>query len=196
MIIDLLSDEEKKKVKFISYKEGETLFYENDTCSYLGIVVQGELKISSFTFEGNEIIYNRLLAGSLFGNNLLFSSDNKYRGDVKGVRSGTLALISKDNLISILMNNEKFLLRYLSEQSEFTKTLNTKIKLLTFSNAKERFLYYLFINDNHIKYQSITSLAKTIYLSREVTSRLISSLLIEGKIIKKKHEIILVDSFS
>ena len=52
----------------------------------------------------------------------------------------------KDNLVSILMNNEKFLLTYLSIHSEFTKSLNTKIKLLTFLSAKERFLYYLFIN--------------------------------------------------
>ena len=193
MIIDLLTNEEKKKVKFISFKEGETLFYENDTCSSLGIVVQGELKISSFTFEGNEIIYNRLLVGSIFGNNLLFSTDNKYRGDVKAVRSGTLALINKDNLVNILMNNEQFLLKYLSIHSEFTKSLNTKIKLLTFMNAKERFLYYLFINDNHIKYQSVTSLAKSLYLSREATSRLLSSLVEEGKIIKKEHEIILID---
>ena len=193
MIIDLLNEEEKKKVKFISFKEGETLFYENDTCNELGIVVKGELKISSFTFEGNEIIYNRLDIGSLFGNNLLFSSDNKYRGDVKAVRSGVLALISKDNLINILMNNEKFLLTYLSIHSEFTKSLNTKIKLLTFLNAKERFLYYLFINNNRIRYQSITALAKDLYLSREATSRLISSLEDEGKIIKKNHEIILLD---
>ena len=193
MIIDLLTNEEKKKVKFIRFKEGETLFYENDACNNLGIVTQGELKISSFTFEGNEIIYNRLLVGSIFGNNLLFSSDNKYRGDVKATKSGMAALISKDNLVSILMNNEKFLLAYLSIHSEFTKSLNTKIKLLTFLNAKERFLYYLFINNNHIKYQSVTSLAKSLYLSREATSRLISSLVDEGKIIKRNHEIIMVE---
>ena len=193
MIIDLLTNEEKKKVKFIRFKEGETLFYENDVCNNLGIVTQGELKISSFTFEGNEIIYNRLLVGSIFGNNLLFSSDNKYRGDVKATKSGMAALISKDNLVSILMNNEKFLLAYLSIHSEFTKSLNTKIKLLTFLNAKERFLYYLFINNNHIKYQSVTSLAKSLYISREATSRLISSLVDEGKIIKKDHEITLID---
>lgn len=81
MIIDLLNEQEKKLVKLSTYKEGEILFYENDVCHTLGIVKSGEITISSITFTGNEIIYNRLTKGQMFGNNLLFSSDNKYRGN-------------------------------------------------------------------------------------------------------------------
>ena len=191
MLLDLLSNEEKKLVSYLTFKKGETLFYENDVCTSIGIIIEGEIKISSVTFEGNEVIYNALGKGSVFGNNLLFSTDNKYRGDVKGVKEGKLALINKDNLISILTNNKPFLINYLSIHSEFSKTLNTKIKLLSFNNALERFLYYLFTNNNHIEYKNITTLSQELYLSREATSRLLSRLEKEGRITKKKHDIYL-----
>ena len=193
MIIDLLTEQEKNYLIYKSFKEDEVLFYENDVCNTLGVVIEGELKISSFTFEGNEIIYNELVRGSVFGNNLLFSKDNRYKGDIRATSKGKVAIIKKDNLVKLLTGNEKFLKEYLSIQSDFARSLNSKIKLLSFTNAKERLLYYLFINNNHVKYKSITGLSKNLYLTREATSRLISTLVKENIIIKKKHEIILVE---
>ena len=193
MIIDLLTEQEKNYLIYKSFKEDEVLFYENDVCNTLGVVIEGELKISSFTFEGNEIIYNELVRGSVFGNNLLFSKDNRYKGDIRATSKGKVAIIKKDNLVKLLTGNEKFLKEYLSIQSDFARSLNSKIKLLSFINAKERLLYYLFINNNHVKYKSITGLSKNLYLTREATSRLISTLVKENIIIKKKHEIILVE---
>ena len=193
MIIDLLTEQEKKYLETISFKEDEILFYEDDICHSLGIVLEGELKISSFTFEGNEIIYNELARGSVFGNNLLFSKDNKYKGDIRATSKGKIAIIKKDNLLKLLMSNETFLKEYLSIQSDFAKTLNAKIKLLSFNNAKERLLYYLFINNNRVKYRSITGLSKNLNLTREATSRLISTLEKEKIIIKKNNEIILIE---
>ena len=193
MIIDLLTLEERKYLSLISFKEGEILFYENDVCDSLGIVLEGEVTISSITFSGNELVYNRLTKGMMFGNNLLFSIDNKYRGDVKASKRGSLYLIKKDNLVKILMNNEEFLRSYLSFQADFTRSLNSQIKLLSFTNAKERFLYYLFMHNNNIKFKSVTSLASSLFLSREATSRLISQFEKEGVIKRKKNEIILLD---
>lgn len=193
MIIDLLNEQEKKLVKLSTYKEGEILFYENDVCHTLGIVKSGEITISSITFTGNEIIYNRLTKGQMFGNNLLFSSDNKYRGNVKASYKCEVYLINKDNLRKILMNNEAFLNEYLAIQSNFARSLNTKIKLLSFTSAKERFLYYLFVNNNHINFKNVTTLSQSLYLTREVTSRLISKLVDEEIIKRNKNEIILLD---
>lgn len=193
MIIDLLTEQEKNYIETISFKEDEILFYEDDICHSLGIVLEGELKISSFTFEGNEIVYNELTRGSVFGNNLLFSKDNKYKGDIRATSKGKIAIIKKDNLLKLLTSNEAFLKEYLSIQSDFAKNLNAKIKLLSFNNAKERLLYYLFINNNRVKYRSITGLSKNLNLTREATSRLISTLEKEKIIIKKNHEIILIE---
>lgn len=193
MIIDLLTKEEIKLTKLMAYKEGEILFYENDECHTLGIVKSGEITISSITFKGNEIIYNRLSKGQLFGNNLLFSNDSKYRGDVKATSKSEVYLINKDNLLKILMSNKAFLNEYLSIQSNFAKSLNTQIKLLSFTSAEERFLYYLFINNDHIKFKNVTTLAQSLYLTREVTSRLLSKLEKEKRILRTSHDILFLD---
>ena len=190
MILDLLTKNELKLVRYQSLKSGEILFYEDDKCLSIGIVVSGEIKISSITFEGNEIIYNTLKSGDIFGNNLIFSKESFYRGNVISVTNSKVAIISKENLITILKNNSDFLIKYLEIHSEFTKSLNSKIKLLSFNSAKERFLYYLFINHNEITFKNITSLANSLFLSREATSRLISQMEKNNEITRKGNHII------
>ena len=68
--------------------------------------------------------------------------------------------------------------------------MNLKIKLLTFINAEDRLLYYLQINHSKLKYRSIADLAKTLYLSREVLSRLVHRLENEGIIYIRDKTII------
>ena len=190
MILDKLNKEEKKLIKTIKVKKGKILFNENDPCTSIGIIIKGEVVISSVTFEGNEIIYNTLRSGNIFGNNLLFSKEAIYRGNVIAKTDSEIAIIDKSNLVYILQHNEDFLLNYLEINSEFTKLLNSKIKLLSFNQAKERFLYYLFINHNDIRFKNITSLAAALYLSREATSRLISQMIKNKEIIRKGNVII------
>ena len=153
MILDYLTKEELKLVKHQSFKSGEIIFHENDQCTSIGIVESGVVNISSITFEGNEIIYNTLRSGDIFGNNLIFSKEATYRGNVNSITDSKIAFIKKNNLVKILQSNEEFLIKYLEIHSEFTKSLNSKIKLLSFNSAKERFIYYLFINHNDITFK-------------------------------------------
>ena len=166
-----------------TYKKGETIFYENDVCSKIGIVISGEISIKSYFSDGKEVIYNTLSKGQMFGNNLIFSSNPYYRGDVVCEQNAEISFLSKESLIKALRNDEDFLIEYLNEQSDFSKTLNFKIKLLTISSASDRLLYYLTFNKNKITYKSITKLAKELYLTRESLSRTIKKLK-ENKIIK------------
>lgn len=185
-IIELLSLEERKLTKTVSLKKDEILFHEDDICGYVGIVIEGNISISSYSYHGNEIVYNQLTNGSVFGNNLIFSTDPRYKGDVISKTKCKVVLINKNNLVKLLQSNAEFLNKYLEIQSEFSKQLNTKIKLLSFDSAEERFLYYLYINDNKIEYKTITNLANTLYMKRETLSRLISKLEKDGQVSKSK----------
>ena len=177
-----LTDEERSSLKYVSLKKDETLFHENDKCEYVGIVLSGKLTISSFTYNGNEIIYNTLMPTQVFGNNLIFSDKPFYRGEVVAKVDSALVLISKPQLIELLRNNEEFLVTYLSIQSNFSKNLNGQIKMLSFDSAEERFLFYLKMNDNKIQVHSVTDLSHELHLQRETLSRLISKLEKEGTI--------------
>ena len=98
-------------------------------------------------------------------------------------------LIPKQNLTQILQENQVFLEAYLEYQSLFSQSLNTKIKLLSFDSAEERFLYFLYINKNKIEFDSVTSLATELFMKRETLSRLISKL-IKEKVVDRKNNVI------
>ena len=176
----------------ISTKKNTTLFFEGDSCTKVGIVINGKINIVSYLDDGKEIIYNVINKGQMFGNNLIFSSKPFYRGDVVTQEDSEIAFITKENLIKALSNDQEFLEVYLKEQSDFSKSLNFKIKLLTIDSAKERIKYYLTFNNNQVAYKSITKLAKELYLTRETLSRTLykmqsnGELLISNKTIRLK----------
>ena len=180
-LFELLTKEDIKLSRLLKYKKEQILFNEDDECLYVGIVIKGEIKIASFTLSGQEIVYNVVKEGQMFGNNLIFSNYPHFRGTVIASSDGELILISKENLLKILQSNLSFLEAYLSSQAEFSKRLNNTIKLLSLSSAEERLLYYLKQN-NPLKIKSISSLSESLYLSREATSRLVSKMVREGKI--------------
>ena len=182
-ILEKLNKSEIEKTQIKKLTKGEILYSEGDVCEYIGIIKSGHLQIVSYLEDGKEIIYNDLDKNKIFGNNLIFSSNPFYRGDIIAKQDTEVCLISKKVLLELFKENQDFLVAYLEEQSNFGKQLNLQIKLLTFNNVKDRVLYFLSINKNTIKYKSITDLANKLFLSRESVSRELHKLANE-KIIK------------
>ena len=191
-LLSTLKTEEIKAIKYVTLNKEQILFNEGDICESIGIVISGEIEITSYSYNGKEIIYNHLTPSMVFGNNLIFSSDPHYKGSIIAKSTAKVALNYKKTLISLLKSNEEFMLNYLKIQSDTGKELNAKIKLLAIDNAEERFLYFMHQNGGQIRYKTITLLASSLHLQRETLSRLLSRLENEKKIIKKEHLIKLV----
>ena len=189
-IYHLLNDSEIKECQIKQYKKGEAIFFEGERCAYIGILIKGELRIVSFLEDGSEVTYNTIIPGMMFGNNLIFSDEPIYRGDVISDQNSKVILIKKEILIKILQTNKEFLIAYLNQQSNFGKDLNLKIKLLTFKNAVDRINYYFVINYNKIEYKSISDLARRLYLTREVLSRTLHQMEKDEKIIIRAKSIV------
>ncbi len=186
-ITDLLSNKEKKTLIIKSLKKDDILFYELDLCECIGIILEGSVNITSYLEDGKQIIYNIINKDGIFGNNLLFSSNPYFKGDIQANCDTKIALIYKNNLIKLLQSNEQFLIEYIKNQSNFAKQLNSRIKLLSIDNAEERFYYYLHENNNIINIESVSELSRNLNLQRETVSRLLSKLIKENKIIKTKN---------
>lgn len=188
-ILDLLSKDDKKSLIIKNLKKDEVLFYESDLCEDVGIVIEGDLKIVSYLNDGKEIIYNTIAEDEIFGNNLIFSSRPYFKGNIISTIDSKIALIDRNKLLHLLKSNEAFLIEYLKIQSNFSKQLNSRIKLLSIDNAPERFYYYLQKNNNIIYVKTITELSENLHLQRETVSRLISRLIKENKIIREGNTI-------
>ena len=190
-LLNVLSKKEHQMVKGYQIAKGNTIYHEGDFCESIGIVISGTIDIVSYSFEGKEQLINSLKAGEIFGNNLIFSSEPVYRGNVVAKEKSVIAFIGKENLTYLLQNNREFLELYLKAQSDKAKALTARIQLLSFTNAEERLFYYASKNNNQIIFKNVTSLAATIGVQRETLSRLLTNL-IERHLIKKEKGKIVV----
>ena len=192
-ILSLLTKQEQNLLEVKSLNKGQVLFREGELCSKVSIVVSGQVKISSMNYSGNEVIFNVSENGDMFGNNLLFSDNPYYKGDVVALKDSVVVSIKRENLENILRSNKDFLISYLNIQSNFGKKLNSTIKLLSFSSAQDRLLFFLKENNNTIKYHSVTDLADLLHLKRETLSRLLTKLEKENVLSRSPHSISLLN---
>ena len=188
-ILNVLNKKEHQLVKGYQIAKGNIVFHEGELCESIGIVISGKIDIVSYSFEGKEQIINSLKPGEIFGNNLLFSSEPIYRGDVIAKEKSVVAFINKENLTYLIQNNEDFLNLYLKAQSDKAKALTARIQLLSFTNAEERLFYYASKNNGVIIFKNVTTLAATIGVQRETLSRLLTSLIKRHLIKKEKGKI-------
>ena len=189
-ILQTLTKDEQKLLEVKSLNRGEFLFREGQLCTQVAIVVSGQVKISSMNYSGSEVIFNILESDEMFGNNLIFSDNPNYKGDVIALKDSVVVLIKKENLENLLQSNRNFLLTYLNIQSNFGKKLNSTIKMLSFASAEDRFLYYLRENNNEISYRTVTELADILHLKRETLSRILTKLEKENAIKRSPHLIV------
>ena len=188
-ILNVLSKKEHQMVKGYQIAKGNIIYHEGDICESIGIIISGKVDIVSYSFEGKEMLINSLKAGEIFGNNLLFSSNPIYKGDIIAKEKCVIAFINKESLIYLLQNNRDFLDQYLQIQSDFGKSLNARIQLLSFPNAEERLFYYASKNNNVITFKNVTTLAATLGVQRETLSRLLTTLIKRHLIKKEKGKI-------
>lgn len=189
-ILQTLTKDEQKLLEVKTLNKGAFLFREGQLCTQIAIVVSGQVKISSINYSGSEVVFNVLENGEIFGNNLIFSDNPIYKGDVIALKDSVVVLIKKENLENILLGNKEFLLTYLNIQSNFGKKLNSTIKMLSFASAEERFKFYLRENNGEIPYHTVTELADILHLKRETLSRVLTKLEKENAIKRSPHKIV------
>lgn len=181
-ILQTLNNSQLNRITYLKCEKDKVLFRENDICDAIGIVLKGQISIVTYFDNGKEVIFNTINQNEIFGNNLIFSSEPFFKGNIITNVDSEIALIKKNDLIYLLSKNNDFMVEYLKIQSNFAKQLNNKIKLLSIESAEERFYFYMYENQNRIEFSTVTDLAKKLYLSREALSRLLSKLVSEKKI--------------
>lgn len=131
------------KIHRYNYNEGKIVFHEKDYCDKLGFVLEGELKLVHYSYEGKAIILGALKKGDFFGDFLIFSSHPYYPGDLISVTKTKIAMIKRDDLIKYLQEDSKLQEFYLQQLSEKALTLNMHNKLLGLPTLRERIILYL-----------------------------------------------------
>ncbi len=189
-ILDTLAKQDLSLFQVKKIKKNEVLFREGESCKMIGILKEGSLVISSYTFEGKEIIFNSIKTGMMFGNNLLFSKEPYYKGNVTALMDSEIYLINETNLLALCARNKSFIKEYLSLTANTAISLNERIKMLSFNSLEERFSYALFLHNGILPYKSISDLAKELNVERETLSRYISKRISIGSVRKDNHRLV------
>lgn len=172
------------------YHKNQVIFEENEKCEALALIIKGEVIIASYTFYGNEIIFNKLNSKQIFGQSLIYSSSPIYKGKVISKTNTVIAFIPL-NILNDLLKNGEILQLYLKTLSDKVLISKEKERVLSFSETQDRLLYYLSIHPQ-VYIQSITDFAKILCVSRESLSRTLYKLKRQKKIFFENKTIQLI----
>ena len=118
-ILDLLNkDEYDKYIELKQYNKNEIIFSEGLVCNYIGVVLEGQLLISTITLNDKEEVINIINKNCVFGNNLIFSSSPIFLGNIISQTNSRIAFISRNNLKLIFKDNKEFLYKYMELLSD------------------------------------------------------------------------------
>ena len=181
--------------KIKKYKKGSIIFNEGDTCDSIGLVIAGEIHISTLTNTDKEYIISTLFKNDLFGENLLFNSNKEYLGDCISITDSTILFINKTNLFK-LFENKTILENYLNLISIKNTMLRQKLKLYSQKSIEDRIMFYLLseqkrLNTNIIPITSKENLAKYLNIPRPSLSRELINLKEKGIIEFDRYHILL-----
>lgn len=151
------------------------IFHEGEDCNKLGIIIKGQLVISTMTPTNKEYIINIINHYEIFGDTLLFSNKTLYLGDGITSKETEILFISKDVLLE-MFKDQTFLLNFLSSTAQKSKDLRDRLKLLSHKSIEERLLFYLDserkkIKTNKIPINSKEALAQLLNIPRPSLSR-------------------------
>lgn len=194
-ILHLLNkDEYDKYIELKQYNKNEIIFSEGLVCNYIGVVLEGQLLISTITLNDKEEVINIINKNCVFGNNLIFSSSPIFLGNIISQTNSRIAFISKNNLKLIFKDNKEFLYKYMELLSDQILIEKQRNKLLVHKNIRDRLLYY-FNNEQkkkgQIRIKSIAELARILSLPRPSVSREIYKM-VDDNIIEYNNKNIII----
>lgn len=193
-LFDSLSDKEKEYIissltKRKTFTKGETI-YNADTFQHaMGIFLKGKAEAVS-----ENVVKKNFTAGDIFGVGSMFGAGEKYISEIVTKAECVVQFITEDELKNIFEKYPVTSVSYITFLSGRIRYLNQKIALYTCKGAAAKLYLYLCNNadeNNVVKINNMTSLAKLTSIGRTSLYRAVDELSERG-LIERKNEIIKV----
>lgn len=167
-----------------TFEKGQVIFNEGNPCNELTIVLNGEILISTITYNEKEETINVIKDCDIFGDILCNATNNIYLGDVICQKKTKVLILSKEKLMKLLLSDSVLLDSYLTLISDKTLDIKLQAKLFSHKRIDDRIMYYLSLKaiNNLVFIDSVTELAKALSLPRPSVSRTLSDLESSGLI--------------
>lgn len=178
-----------------TYKQESLIFSEQESCDSLALIIEGEVSISTLTYNDKEYTISVLNKNDTFGEFLLFSNNPHYLGDIIARPNTIVAFIKKENLL-ILLKDQMILNNYLQILSKKSMANQERLKIYSQTNIEDRILFYLNeeskkTKSKRIKIKSKENLALQLNIPRPSLSRSLIKLKEKSLISYDKYSITL-----
>lgn len=185
--------------KIKSYPKDEILFMEEENCSSLSIVLEGNIEIQKIDQNGKILTVASLKKGDAFGENLLFGDKNLYPMTVISKSKSVVLHMPKETVAMLCQKNIDFLYEFLRTLSNKAVALSSKLKEVTLKTIRQKICEFLYIQyssseNKYIKLNmSKKEWADKLGVQRPSLSRELIKLKEEGIIDYDKDSIIIND---
>jgi CRP-like cAMP-binding protein len=198
------SSEELEKLfsevfKAKNYKKNTVIYFQNEKCSSLDIIIKGTVTVQEIDCKGNVLTISDFTAGDILGANLLFSNNNFYPMTVLAKTDTVIITIEKDIVLNLCHQNKSFLYAFLQLISDKTLILTNKIKAISLKSIRQRiidFLLYENIHQNSLTIElniSKKDLSEKFGIQRPSLSRELNKMRKDGLITYDKYKINILD---
>ena len=125
-----------------TYPSKTVIYQTDDLASSIYVVIKGRIRVYAITQDGEEINYEVLSKGSLFGETCLLQN-NKRPVNACTITETVLLQISKNNLEKILLSYPEFDILFIKMISESHTRLCNEIRTRKEYNRYQKVVYFL-----------------------------------------------------
>jgi CRP/FNR family transcriptional regulator len=206
-LFSTLSDAEFNSIEHVflirSYRKNQVIFLEEETGTYMYIVLAGKLKITKSTQAGKENILAIHRAGDFFGEMALLDGKTS-PATVSAMEDCRIASISKGDFYNLLMSNDKVVRQIIQVLCARLRQVWAQVQALSYSSAEARIRGGILelarkhgvpdsrgiIIDLKITHQEMAEMVGT---SRETVTRALARLRADGVLTLEGRRIILLE---
>lgn len=171
-----------------TYTKDSVIYLQNEICNSMDIILDGNIIIQKIDAEGNVLTINNFTLGDVIGENLLFSSNNKYPMTITSKSNTAILHIKKELVLKLCQTNDCFLNIFLKSLSDKSMMLTKKITTLSMNNLRQSIIDFL-LYEYHIQKSTKIKLTMTkkelaekIGVQRSSLSRELNNMRVDGLI--------------
>lgn len=133
--------------------KGEIVESEGDECNHIGILLQGKLALQKYTSSGEFATIALMDEGEMYGEDLLFGTNNFFPLTIEAVTNSKILYIPKSVMLPMLKKNYFLNQNFIMMLSDKVSGQNERITLLSQKTLRQKIAYYLLelYNKNNIK---------------------------------------------
>lgn len=200
-----LTDAERQNVartsRVVQLDAGEHLFFQGQEATQFFLVLEGQIKLTRLTTDGNEKVIEFLMPGQTFAEAVMFMNREEYPVTATAISPARVQTFQNQAFMEILRNNNDACIRLLSDVCTRLHNRLHEIENLTMKNATYRVVRY-FLNEweAHPNRQQRVSLpiqkqllASRLSIKPETLSRILSALKDQGIVESHGKEVTIID---